>query len=130
MFKILRKADIVLFFVLLALGIALSVPGFASSHSTNRDSVVEITLGGRSFGEYPLNRDEEIEIEKDGHLNLVIIKDGKVHMEEASCYNQVCIKQGTISRNNQSIVCLPNRVVVRILAADGDGGGEPDVVVG
>ena len=53
-----------------------------------------------------------------GGTNRLVIKDGAVHMEEASCPDKVCIKQGTISKTGQSIVCLPNRVIVTITGTD------------
>ncbi len=175
MFKIIRKGDIVLFFLLLAMGIALSVPGFASgvsNASAGEDSryLVEINVDGRTYGEYDLSKDAEllviqkkdeiyiealgsennslnwIDVDADSsqlndvdHFNKVVIKDGKVQMEDASCHNHVCIRQGKIKRNNQSIVCLPNRVVVRIVAGNNQGldneegqseGGDVDVVTG
>ncbi len=46
--------------------------------------------------------------------NTIVIKDGVVYMEDASCKNQVCINSGKISRKGESIVCLPNKVLVEI----------------
>ena len=138
MFKIIRKSDIVLFFVLLAIGVALSVPGFASgsSSSSSQSSTVEISVAGESFGSYDMNEDKEINIQRGTNQNKVIIKDKTVQMIEASCHNHDCIKQGTISKVNQSIICLPNRVVVRIVAGSAEGqedsseGGDVDVISG
>ena len=142
MFKIIRKSDIVLFFVLVAIGFVLSLPGitsvvsFGSGSSSGQASeigmTVEISVAGESFGCYDLSQDKDIEINKNGHYNKVIIKDGTVQIVEASCHNQVCVKQGRINRSNQSIVCLPNRVVVRIAngGIDNDIGGEADVISG
>ena len=59
-----------------------------------------------------------------GRKNKIEIKDGRVRMLEASCPNHLCIRQGWISLEGQSIVCLPNKVVVRI---EGSGNG-PDFV--
>ena len=148
MFKIIRKADIVLFFVLLALGIGLSIPGLHSSMTSQSPSsspsassnteldgfLVEISVAGEPYGTYPLNQDAVIEIQRENHLNKVIIKDGMVQMEESNCKNQVCVKQGRISHISQNIICLPNRVVIRITPGntqDAEGeGGEPDVISG
>ena len=58
--------------------------------------------------------------------NVVEIKDGKVSVTEASCKNQVCVRHGAISRTGESIVCLPNRLVVRI--ENGEEGGGYDSV--
>ncbi|MBR3211990.1 MAG: NusG domain II-containing protein, partial [Firmicutes bacterium] len=83
------------------------------------------TCGGEIYGTYPLSEDREIIIENAGHINKITINDGQVQMTEASCHNQICVKHGAISKDNETIVCLPNRVVVRIESE----GGDYDVVI-
>lgn len=50
----------------------------------------------------------------DTGTNCVIIKDGIVYMDNASCKNQVCVNTGEISKKGESIVCLPNKVIIEI----------------
>ena len=50
----------------------------------------------------------------DGH-NKVIIGDGVVWMEEADCPDKLCVNQGRISKAGQTIICLPNRIMVTII---------------
>ena len=50
----------------------------------------------------------------DTGTNTVIIKDGEVFVQKADCKNQVCVKSGKISKKGESIVCLPNKVIVEI----------------
>lgn len=59
------------------------------------------------------NGDERKEIDIDGH-NKVVIADGEVWMEAADCPDRLCVAQGKISRSGQTIICLPNRVMVTI----------------
>ena len=49
-----------------------------------------------------------------GGENRVYIQDDLVFMESANCPDQLCVKQGVITDNTVPIVCLPNRVIVRI----------------
>jgi hypothetical protein len=44
-----------------------------------------------------------------------------VPVEEASCPDQVCVNMGFIDQAGQSIVCVPNQMIIRLFAA-----GEPD----
>ena len=53
------------------------------------------------------------EIDVDGH-NKVVIAGGEVWMESADCPDKLCVGQGRISRSGQTIICLPNRVMVTI----------------
>ena len=50
-----------------------------------------------------------------------MIEDGAARMEDADCPDQICVRQGKIRAQGETIICLPNRVVVRIT-----GTGEPD----
>ena len=88
---------------------------------------VKVTVNGREYGTYKLSDDQEITVEKNGHVNKFVIKDGKVDMVEASCKNQICVHEAKISKSGQSIVCLPNRVSIVI---EGKGEDEYDTVSG
>ncbi|MBR6502019.1 MAG: NusG domain II-containing protein [Clostridia bacterium] len=46
--------------------------------------------------------------------NLVIIEDGAVYVKEATCKNGDCVKLGKITKKGESIICLPNKVIVEI----------------
>ena len=50
--------------------------------------------------------------------NRVAVRDGRVWMEWSDCANQICVHSGKISEAGQQIVCLPNRVIVRLEAAN------------
>ena len=46
--------------------------------------------------------------------NVIQIKDGKVSMTYASCPDQLCVSQNDICFDKESIICLPNKVVLTI----------------
>ena len=50
----------------------------------------------------------------DTGTNVVIIQDGIVYMKDATCKNQICVNTGKISKKGEMIVCLPNKVTVKI----------------
>ena len=59
----------------------------------------------------------EIKITIDGGVaNTVVIQDGKASMQSATCPDGLCKKQGQISRQKQTIVCLPHKVVVEVIS--------------
>ncbi len=98
MFKVLRKADIILFLALCLLGAVLTVWSVRTAAASSGAEVI-ITIDGAEYGRYSLDSDT-------------------VHMEEASCKNQICVHQGIINASGQMIVCLPNGVIAEIRAAD------------
>lgn len=120
----IKKADIALFFLLLAAGLVVS---FASLSADTGDKVL-ITVSGETYGTYDLSKDQTIHVSHDGHTNNITIKDGSVSMSYSDCANQVCVHTGAISQAKDSIVCLPNRVMVEII--DSKAGGDVDVISG
>ncbi len=88
---------------------------FFSVFGGKKGSGIEITIDGVLYGSYPLDREQEIPIVIDGRTaNVLVISDGEADMIKADCPDRLCVHQKAISKNNESIVCLPNRVVVRV----------------
>lgn len=115
MFQFIKKADIVLFFVLLAFGIALSALSFFAGTTGQK---VQIQVDGKPYAIYSLAENQTIEITGHGHTNKITIKDGTVQMAYSDCKNQICVHDGSISKTNQSIVCLPNKVLIEIVGGE------------
>ena len=124
MFKLIKKADIVLFFVLLIFGIALSVLSLFTGTTGQK---VQIEVDGKPYAVYSLAENQTIEITEHGHTNKITIKDGTVQMSYSDCRNQICVNDGQIYMTNQSIVCLPNKVTIIVEDA---APGEVDIVIG
>lgn len=45
---------------------------------------------------------------------VLIIKEGEAYMQEADCPNQICVHHSPVSHKGETIVCLPNRVIIEI----------------
>lgn len=115
MFNLIKKADIVLFIVLVSIGIILSVLSLSSGSD---GAYVRVSVKGQEYGIYNLNEDQVIEVKENGHINKIIIKDGFAQMDYSDCKNQICVKDGKISKSNQTIVCLPNKVMIEITGGE------------
>ena len=69
-------------------------------------------------GEDDLSGKENIQrIEIPGKVGkcFLVISDGKADMESADCPNQICVHHSAISHTGETIVCLPNRVVIEVI---------------
>ena len=119
----IKKADVILFILIVAAGLVISF-GPLAKEAGGTD--VKVTLNGDTYGIYALSEDQTITVEADGHTNVIVIENGTVRMHSSTCKNQICVDHGAISLKGDSIVCLPNRVVVEI---EGEG-GEADVISG
>lgn len=83
---------------------------------TTRDgnaNYVQVIKEGKIILEKPLKKDDSYDI--DSHNDLVI-ENGQVYMKDADCPDKLCVKQGKINKDGQSIICLPNKVVVKIIS--------------
>ena len=145
--QFIRKADIILFIALVVMGLAASAALTFSHGEAGSGARVIIESGGDLYARYPLSEDRTVVVpapDQNGadapasdpdddtsaqydHYNIVVISGGRVSVTEASCKNQVCVKHGEISRTGESIVCLPNRLVVRIEGGSEEGGGYDSV---
>lgn len=106
-----RKNDIILFTLILVLS---GLVWLGISLVRNEGAYAVVTLDGELYGTYPLNVDSEIRIGDDVQYNILVIKDGKAMITEASCPDKLCVGQGAKEYDTQSIICLPNKLVVEI----------------
>ena len=119
---IFQKGDFfaILLVILLTAGIALA---FIPWGSSSEDAIVQIWQDGALIHEYPLTAEETIRLSGD-YENTIVIHGGHVAITESSCPGTDCVHSGQIDRPGRSIVCLPNRVEVRIV-----GSSDVDFVV-
>lgn len=79
-------------------------------------SNIKITVDGKEYGTYSLLEEQTITIDEGENLNIIEIKGGKAYMKEASCPDQFCVDQNEISFDKESIICLPNKVVITVIS--------------
>ena len=112
-YKKKRRHDAVLGLVLLVIAAALFAVDVIGASGNDGNKTVVISIDGEKKSEYPLKEDGVYLLEG-SHLgtNKLVIKDGEAYIEEASCPDKQCVKQGKISKAGEMLVCLPNRVVI------------------
>ena len=111
-----HKSDLIVVAVLVLAALAAWLGGLLASGSGQ--TVVRIYSDNELFFELPLPAKDQTIPVPDKQLVLEI-KDNQVGVLTTDCPDQTCKKTGYISRPGQSIICLPNRVVVQ-LAGGGD----------
>ncbi|MDO4481214.1 MAG: NusG domain II-containing protein [Bacillota bacterium] len=109
------RNDILLIILLL---IAAGTAGLFMLFAGNPGNTVSVTVDGEEIMTLPLDEDTSIEIhpgkEKDDFTNTLTIKDGKAYISYADCPDQICVNRGGISYEDETIVCLPHRLVVTV----------------
>ncbi len=111
----MKKNDFKLIAVIAALALAAFAGISLYSVRTTREGEAVVYFDGDEQGRYPLNQDISVEIpSEDGNYNRLQIKDGKANITEASCPDKICVKHRPVQSQGESLVCLPNKVVVEI----------------
>ena len=114
-----HRNDAILIAVLLVLGGALAL----FLRATRQDGgVVSVQVDGETLMELPLSGDTRLELGSGEHTNVLVIENGTARVAEASCPDQVCVRQGAVRYAGESIVCLPHRLVITV-----EGGAINDV---
>ena len=87
---------------------------------------VTVSIDGNVFGEYSLSTDREIEIKNGDGYNVLVIEDGKAYVKSASCPDGICSSHRPIEYDGESIICLPNKIVIEIKK---QGEKQPDIII-
>ena len=85
-------------------GLALMILAFQILTGKTDHAQVVVSIDGNPYGTYESNQ--------------IRIQDRTVRMIEADCPDQICVNHLAISRDGESIICLPNKVVIAIEAGD------------
>lgn len=69
-----------------------------------------------------LSLDEDATVTVTGSLgtNIIEVANGRVRCLESDCSNQTCVKQGWVSGRGQTVVCLPHKLIVQVVADPAD----------
>ena len=99
--------------------------GFAVLMLGSSGDTVTVTVDQTVYGKYPLGEDRTVEIRCGDAINLLVIRDGRASVESASCPDGICVSHRPIARNGESIICLPNKVVISVSSEKTNA---PDIV--
>lgn len=119
----MKKTGIVIIIIAVIFGAALT-GSLLIFHKPQGDTV-SIKSGGEIIYTIDLSEAEdcEFDIEYNGGVNTIEIKDHMIHVKEADCPDGICIKTGWIGgqKGAAPIVCLPNRLVIEPAEDTSDG---------
>ena len=109
-----HRNDVLFIAVLLLL---VSLVGAAFFFLRGEGDTVTVSVDGKHYGTYPLHTDLTLSIRTgDGgdQENVLVIRGGKACVESATCPDGICADHHPVSREGETIVCLPNRMIVTV----------------
>ncbi len=109
--------------ILVAVILLLTAAGVLILNLTkNTGDIVSVKIDGAEKMRYFLSEDTDTVIRTDdGQMNHLIIKNGEAYISDADCPDKICVKHRPVKNVNESIVCLPHKVVIEIISADETG---------
>lgn len=109
-----RRNDI----ILVALVIAIAATGLILLNIFKTEgSFVAVKIDGKETARYPLSVNTEVVIETENNgKNTLVIEDGKAFVKDVNCPDKICEGHSKISYKGETIVCLPHKVVIEIVA--------------
>ena len=122
-FGLIKRKDFILFFVLLCVGILILL---ISVFFKTEGNYVVIQQNGVIIEELSLKENGTYVVEDGTYYNKLVIRDGAVYVEDANCRDLICVRHGSISKVNETITCLPHKLIVYVV---GDNISEVDAVV-
>ena len=109
-----RRNDI----ILAALVIAIAATGLILLNIFKTEgSFVAVKIDGKETARYPLSVNTEVVIETENNgKNTLVIEDGKAFVKDVNCPDKICEGHSKISYKGETIVCLPHKLVIEIVA--------------
>ncbi|MCR5639109.1 MAG: NusG domain II-containing protein [Lachnospiraceae bacterium] len=111
------RGDIILILVLITASVLL----FVLKDNGKDGKLLKVSVNGSEICTLSLDEDTEYEIQGFISKNILIIENGKARMKEAGCPDKLCVKQGEISKAGESIICLPNRIILSVEGGEESG---------
>ena len=113
----LKWGDFVIIGVVLALAAAIAA---VLALGTSGDRLyAEVWQDNTLVERVELTDSTDRTIDLDGH-NVIVLAGRTARMQSADCRDQVCVRTGTLTRAGQAAVCLPNRVVLKLVGDTGE----------
>ncbi|QAT49276.1 NusG domain II-containing protein [Caproiciproducens sp. NJN-50] len=128
--KFIKKTDFIILLVLLV--VCSSGWLFYQKEYGSKAAVAEIYYESELVETVDLTKgiDRRFSIPQNKHVIFHQYGDGSICFEESNCPDKICIKSGRLKTVGQSAACLPNRIVLKIVARDGGKTDGPDMVIG
>ena len=112
----MKKKDI---FLVIGIIFVIIILFIVNNIKNNKKSeAIEIYINNKLYKSIPIDEDEDLKIEGEFGYNYIKIHDNGVEITEASCPDKVCVESGFISKPSERIVCMHNKVVIKIKASD------------
>ena len=105
----MKKKDII---VIVGILLVALISFIVIELTKQKGSSVVVKIDGQTVQEISLLEDKQYEL--NGGTHLLCVEDGEAYLIKASCPDHVCIREGKISYNWQTITCIPYKLTITV----------------
>jgi len=116
MIKYVKPGDICIILFLMC----LSLITWRSFRKAAEGRTAIVYCDGNEAGVLDLNEEQQFNVRGPMGESRLQVTGGTIQMVSSPCPHQICVKTGKIFRSKSMIVCVPNRILVRISGNDTD----------
>jgi len=120
----MNKSDLKLMFIILILGFILIMGLILTEKKENKKAIVYFEDKEILVIDLEINQEKTYEVDGYNGKVKIIASNGKVKVDSENSPLNLCSKQGYISKSYETIVCLPNKITIKI-----DASTELDTIV-
>ena len=114
-FGLIKRKDFILFIFLLSICALIFLCMLFLKKEGNK---IVVEQNGEVIMELSLKDDGTYVIETDGFINELVIEEGVAYMRNANCRDLFCVHHEAISKVNETITCLPHKLIVYVAGED------------
>lgn len=109
----MKKRDLILIGSILLISIVLLL---VLQLNKEQGAGVIVRVDGKEVARYPLTKNGTYSL--NGGTNTLHIEDGKAWLTDADCPDKLCVRQGKINKEGETITCLPNKLTVTVYGVE------------
>ncbi len=117
----MHRNDMVLMAIITCLAVFFIVFGLEKMVAGPKGAMVQVTVEGRVVDTIPLTLDDHYNMQFQDKRNGFDVRKGQVKMTAANCPDGLCLHQKAIQYENETIVCLPHRLVLKVVGGEDKG---------
>ncbi len=88
---------------------------FLQNKVTVSGNIAEIRVDNEVVQTLDLSKNTKITVNGKNNITLIVIVDNNsVYVESSECPDKICVNKGRISKEYETIVCLPARTIIEV----------------
>ena len=89
-------------------------------NAKSSDAYAKIYSEGKLIHTLCLSEDTQLTVTCGSGYNIITIQGNSISVTDANCPDKVCIHTGKISGSGIPIICLPNRLEIKVISGNND----------